>query len=568
MTALAKQYSLNVWIDPQIDKTATIRLQNARLNDIFKFMIKEYNLQYDNDGALLKVMNATEAAQILPHLVLCSNNLLTVDVNNMEINEFIRKVTDNCGINMVSASPLSGNISGYIKDAEFETGLAAVLNSNGFDFVPSGGLYRIVSRAAQAEGGGSGIIPGVNVKDGLLSLNVTEANLRTLVDNITDRMGLHVFIYGPIEGTVTAKGQNLSPEDAFDYILRGSKYTFALEDSIYFIGPSAMTEITVSRLIKLKHMMAQGLIEMIPDALASKAVIKLIKEHNGLMVTGPYQIVNSIDDYIEKLDYPPAQILIEALVVDYSITKRTEYGIRATSFPLSDSSRPGQSYYPNVDLTGDSDELNKDLRFWADKFNVTNIGTLPEDFYMRLNALARDGKANIRSRPRIATLNGHEAKIDVGTTQYYLLKTETTYGVGQQSPSSQVTEKFQTIEASMSMTITPWVDESGEIIVMIHPEFNTPQGDFSSTVPPTISHRILDSNVRLRDGETIILGGLIQTSENETVDKFPILGDIPILGWIFKNKSKIKTNSELVIYVTPHIYYGSEGAVDISKYKK
>jgi type IV pilus assembly protein PilQ len=285
------------------------------------------------------------------------------------------------------------------------------------------------------------------------------------------------------------------------------------------------------------------------------------------MVTGPIQSVNEIEHYIAELDSPPAQILIEALVVDYNITDRKDYGIRAAGFPLSDSTRQGHSYYPDIDVTGSGEQLNRDLQYWAEKFNITNIGTLPENFYVRLHALAREGKANIRSRPRIATLNGHEAKIDVGTTQYYLLKTETTYGVGQQTPTSQVTEKFQTIEASMSLTITPWVNASNEILVTIHPEFNTPQGSFNANVPPTINHRILDSNVRLRDGETIVLGGLIQTSENETIEKFPILGDIPVLGWLFKNKSKVKTNSELVIYVTPRIYYGSEGAVDISKIK-
>jgi len=285
------------------------------------------------------------------------------------------------------------------------------------------------------------------------------------------------------------------------------------------------------------------------------------------MAIGPLQVVNDLEKYIAKIDYPPPQILIEALVVDYVFTDRLDYGVKAADFFLGDSTSAGQIYYPGIDVTGSSEELNRDLAYWADKLNIANVGKLPADFYVRLNALAKEGKANVRSRPRIATLNGHEAKIDVGTTQYYLLKTETTYGVGQATPSTQISEKFQTIEASMSLTITPWVNESREIIATIHPEFNTPQGSFDSKVPPTINHRILDSNVRLRDGETIILGGLIQATETENIDKFPILGDIPVLGWLFKNRSKIKTNSELVIYLTPRIYYGSEGAVDISKYK-
>lgn len=563
LTALSKQYDLNIWIDPEMDKLATIRLQDARLNDVIKFFIDEYELQFEKTAGLLRISSAPIPGP--PRIVRCENGLLTLDVVQISVNELIRLLTDNCAANFVTTPGLVGNVSGYLKDVEFEIGLRAILNSNGFELVPQEDLYMVTSLVSPAAG--AGMLAGVTVQDDRISLNVINAGLMSVIDNIVDKTGLQVIIYGDIEGSITARCRGLSPDEALDYVLMGTKYTYSVEDSTYFIGPSTMAEITVTRLVKLKHLKAEGVIEMLPESLSSKATIKLIREHNGLMVLGPLQVANEIENYIAELDHPPAQILIEALVVDYTVTDRIEYGVKAAGFPLGDSARPGQMYYPDIDATGSSEQLNRDLTYWADKFNISNIGTLPADFYVRLNALAREGKANVRSRPRIATLNGHEAKIDVGTTQYYLLKTETTYGVGQQTPTTQVSEKFQTIEAAMSLTITPWVNASDEIIVIIHPEFNTPQQSFDPEIPPTINHRILDSTVRLRDGETIILGGLIQTTENETVEKFPILGDIPILGWLFKNKSKIKTNSELVIYLTPHIYYGSEGAVDISKFE-
>jgi len=566
MSALAKQYHLNIVVDPAIEQTATIRLENARLYDVLIFLIKEYGLKIERDGALLKIMAPKAVTGPPLRRLSCADGLLTLDVKDIEVGDLARALTDSCGMNIVPHAGAAGKVSGYVREVPFEFGLRNVLNSNGFDLIDDNGILNIVSLSAPAGGGPA--VPGIYLKNDRISLNVSDASLRGVIDNIADRLNLRIFIYGPIEGTVTARCGNLTAFEALDRILWGTKYTFSFEDSTYFVGPSTMSEITVSRLVRLKHIMAQGVIEMIPESMAAKAVLKLAREHNGVMVTGPIQIVNGIEDYISEIDVTPAQILIEALVVDYNITDRTEYGIRATSFPLGDSSRQGQSYYPDIDVSGSSEELNRDIRHWADKFGIAGVGTLPEEFYVRLSALAREGKANVRSRPRIATLNGHEAKIDVGTTQYYLLKTETTYGVGQQTPTSQVTEKFQTIEASMSLTITPWVNASNEILVTIHPEFNTPQGSFNANVPPTINHRILDSTVRLHDGETIVLGGLIQTSENETVEKFPILGDIPVLGWLFKNKSKIKTNSELVIYLTPHIYYGSEGAVDVSKLKE
>lgn len=105
----------------------------------------------------------------------------------------------------------------------------------------------------------------------------------------------------------------------------------------------------------------------------------------------------------------------------------------------------------------------------------------------------------------------------------------------------------------MELKIIPWVSASGEITVEIHPEFSTPKGSLDPTRPPTIDHRILDSTVRLREGETIILGGLRQTIDNVTINKFPILGSIPLVGRLFQNRSKNKTTAELLILVTPYL---------------
>jgi len=97
------------------------------------------------------------------------------------------------------------------------------------------------------------------------------------------------------------------------------------------------------------------------------------------------------------------------------------------------------------------------------------------------------------------------------------------------------------------------------VTVDIKPEFNTPVGTFSSEIPPTINSRVLDSTVRLKDGETIILGGLIQETEIDNVNKVPILGNIPLLGRLFRNKRTSTVKSELVVFVTPYVFYGDGG---------
>ena len=147
----------------------------------------------------------------------------------------------------------------------------------------------------------------------------------------------------------------------------------------------------------------------------------------------------------------------------------------------------------------------------------------------------------------------------LSTTQYFLIRSETTFA--QQTVQTRISEEFETIEASMSLTITPWVTTTGEIITQIRPEFRTPQGALNAEFPPTINHRIVDTTVRLLDGQTIILGGLVQESIHEEERKFPLLWRIPVLGKLFVSKVQSSSTSELMIYLTPHIYYGEEGSV-------
>jgi len=108
------------------------------------------------------------------------------------------------------------------------------------------------------------------------------------------------------------------------------------------------------------------------------------------------------------------------------------------------------------------------------------------------------------------------------------------------------------------------VTGEGEITCEIVPDFSEPEGSFNSTVPPTLNKRYVKSSVRLRDGETIVLGGMVKESVNDVYNQVPFLGSIPILGWLFKNVERVHSKSQLLIFVTPHIYYGHEGSVDIA----
>lgn len=242
-------------------------------------------------------------------------------------------------------------------------------------------------------------------------------------------------------------------------------------------------------------------------------------------------------------------------MVDFNRQRLGDFGIKAGVGSPGDSSRSQfQSLFPFIDVALSGAQFNNLLKKYGSNLGLASIAKLPANFYLQIKAMESEGIANVRSRPQIATLNGHTASISIGTTQYFILKTETPISSANQVVL-QESERFETIKAEMILKVTPWVNANGEITAEIHPEFSTPKNGLDPSIPPTIDHRVLDSTVKLKDGETIILGGLIQEFDNETINKFPILGHLPLLGKLFQNRSYNKTYAELVIYLTPHIYY-------------
>ncbi len=567
LEALARPHGIDVWIDPEVSGTITIRLTRVTLNDALLFILHNYNLEYAVDQSIIRIFPRPHEAPPAP-VIQYSEGRLSIDADQIPITDLATLVTQTTGQNVVVESGVSGTLTVHLKDVELEKGLRAVLEGNGFALQKWEGIYRILRPAGDQSTPGRRTQVSAECKEGKMSISVANADLYALIQQIASACGLQMFVYGTIEGRVSAVCSNLEPEAVFSYILNGTSYTYKREDGVFFIGDKKIDEINSSEFVPFHHVVAKDLIDLIPQNLSKLVTIKPATEQNGLMVSGPYGAVHEVTRYLRPLDVPPAQILIEAMVVDYATTESNEFSLTALQRGPGDTTHISDRYFPDLAFERTGPELQRGVQEWASHLGIGNIGRLSDDFYIRLRALEQEGVANVRSRPQIAALNGHKASIHVGTTQYYLLKTETVYASGQPTVSTQVSQRFETINADISFEVTPWVTATGEIIVDIRPEFTTPQGVFDPNVPPTINRRVLESTVRLKDGETIVLGGLIQTGKTQTIGKFPLLGDIPILGRVFQNRRSVETKSELVIYLTPHVYYGSEGAVDPASIKK
>lgn len=571
--AISLQHGINVFLDNGISKRVTIALNRVRVVDAVTFLAKENGLEVHLEGGIFRITPPATPSPPPPPPprmpgVLFENGLLSVDLKNDDLDTVVRLIQEKTAKNILIISGTTGTLSGKLIDIDFDAGFTHIMNNNGFAVQKKNGIY-VVSRLEYFVGTQGTSTPQksgpywVSVKDSLVSVDVTNAPLERLLHDMTRQLNADIVFYSTVSGTVSARATNVPLLRALDIILRNTNYAYKFTEGIVFVGEKANKNLTTTRLMRLKYLTADRAAELLPQSITSLATVKAIKEQNGLVVVGPADAVEQVRECLAQIDQPVAQVLIEAIVIDYDVSRGSELGIQAGLLGSNDTvsySRQGM-LVPGIDMSMKGDFINRKLKqigtinLFGKEINIGRLGQLPADFLMNVKAMEQDGLANVRSHPVLATLNGYKASLSIGTTQYFLLKTTTPYR-DQTQVLLQETQAFQTIEADVKLDITPYVGENGLITLEIKPDFRTPVGQFTSEVPPTINKRAMSSTIIVREGETVVLGGLVQESESEMKTRVPILGSIPLLGSLFSSSDKDKRKSQLMIYVTPRISYG------------
>ena len=241
----------------------------------------------------------------------------------------------------------------------------------------------------------------------------------------------------------------------------------------------------------------------------------LAEEHrNAVVVSGNGELHATVRALLHDLDAPGRQVMIEVRVADVQpINDTTNVGVQVGGVGFGSGAL---AQFPYT-LTKSSVAVNA-----------------------QLDTLVQHGHASILAQPRIATLNNREASLLVGE-QYPVVT------VNQQTGFPSV----QTIDVGVRLRLTPTIGADGSITADLHPEYSQIIG-FNANFP-IVANRKVDATLRVRDGETIVLGGLFQDVDSETITKVPLLGSLPVLGGFFRNRQTAHNRDEVVFFITPHI---------------
>jgi type II secretory pathway component GspD/PulD (secretin) len=570
---LSAPYNINMSVDPGLKAKVTLRLTKIKLKEAIAFIIRENGYAFRVKNSIIQVFEPPALPPPPPPALLVpvqvfsvKNDLLTVDLKNAELDSVIRWIAAKANRNIISEKGMKATLTAFFTDLPVDKGLKTIFETNGLELSIKDGLTYLIPAGGgfdeQLKEKPSRMKYFVFVKKNRVSFNVNNAPIGQIIREIASQTNLQIYMYSDLSGNITARVDSVSIDEAFESLLRNTSSTYWLSKGVYFFADKSMYEKKVVDLIPINYLQVDDVIGLLPNTITSKASIKKVKEYNAMLVEAPTSdIIEQVKAFATLLDKPIAQILIEAWVVEIKVDKLRQYGLKLfKSTPGQATS--AQTYYPPISLSYQRQQI---VDFLQKSLNIaSNIATaIPDNFAAQIDALENEGISNLISKPQIATLNGHAATITFGTTQFYTLEKSVIVPGGTGSIVEKVQEQ-QTLNVNMTLAVTPWVSSNNEVTMEISPTFDVPGASPGPNTPPPVNRRSLNSTVRVKSGEMIVLGGLIGDQESQTIDKVPFLGDIPILKWIFSTRKIEKSKTQLMIYLIPHVYYSSERNVNPS----
>ncbi len=398
----------------------------------------------------------------------------------------------------------------------------------------------------------------------IIDLTVKDAGLESVLHMISENYGLNIITDGKLKGTVSTKLKGVSIDDALSAILRTRGYDYVRQGEIIIVkesfnGKSDM----VTRLFKLDYADADALKEACEKLVSKEGNIagfsrnllerseshlsedRIFKERKDvLMVTDYPGVVHTIGEMVHELDVPLPQVMIEVKFIEKLITEADDLGINwhiegeFTGRPPVDPAL--------LALTGSTGEIETYNKMFKD--GDFTFGQLKlHQFSTILQLLEQSGNARLLSNPRVATLDNHEARINVGTKILIPIRERGT-------TSDVILESFEEMEIGISLIVIPHVHQNGDITLQLQPrveEITSYTGEFNDR--PIIAERTATTQIKVKDGDTITIGGLIRESEVETVKRVPFVGRIPVLKYLFTHKSRRVQNTDLLIFITPRV---------------
>ncbi|MGQ9822526.1 MAG: hypothetical protein ACUVQK_11740 [Thermogutta sp.] len=392
-----------------------------------------------------------------------------------------------------------------------------------------------------------------------LVVQFRDTDLRDALHALARQMNLNVLMSNSVQGTVTASLNGLSPDDAFSAIVAAHGLALHRQGNIVYVGTPAdiqgilqMKDVVATRIFRPNYVTAEeikALVEPIITPQIGKVTLSTAAEIGiapdptkaggnayagvDIVLVRDYEtVLQQIDRIVEEVDVRPAQVAIEAMIVSVNLDDKDQFGVSFELLRNKGQIRLGWGLPPN-----DLEKISFD--------GGLKVAYLDASVSSFITALESVGDTNVIASPRLLVLNKHRAEILIGKELGYVSTTVT-------ETSASQTVDF--LKVGAQLIIRPFISNDGLIRMEVHPELSTGAVQITNnfTVPNKDTTQVT-TNIMVPDGVTVIIGGLMREDLQTTSSQLPFLGNLPLVGAAFRNKTETVTKQEIIVLITPHI---------------
>ncbi len=364
-----------------------------------------------------------------------------------------------------------------------------------------------------------------------ISMDFKDADLLDVLRLIAHKVGINIVPGAAVKGIVTLRLDNVPWETAMDIILKTQGYTYLKEGNIIRVDSKEnLVGETMIRVINLNYAMANEAAGIVAGVLTPVGKVSADARTNAIIISDTVGNFPRIEQLIKDVDTETKQVMIEAKIVEVYLDKTNQLGFMWSIRDLVEGIS-GSSLMTETTPSGDRGEFF--YKKLTSGYDITGM----------ISAMVSEGKANVLSSPRIMTLHGKEANIVVGEEIPYQQTTTSQAGIVQ----SNVVFR----QVGVQLTVTPFINPNNCVTLTVKPEVSSFKGWAFQT--PILSTKSSLTQLLVKDGETIIIGGIIDDHGSNKTSKVPVFGDLPFIGRLFRLDMSENRKTELVIFITPHI---------------
>lgn len=575
--AVANLSGLNINVATDLDFVVINNFTKVRVADLLIFLCKQYKLEITSVGNIVDLYRPQVAQRPLKGIVdyKQADDLLSIDFQNIPLGIVTRQITLETGKNVINQPDTKDRlINIYLQNLPFKSAMENLVKANNLEVEANDdGSYfikdvlpkqpvnqaqqsydsygttrnqsRQISKVNKSGNNDSYDLNIVKTSGSRISVNAVDAPIFEVIKDASKQCGVNYFISTELKDNITLSLQNVEYDDLLKGMFTGKDITFVKDGSTYIIGDRKLNDFKVSRIIKFNYRPVDSLLVVIPKEFTQDISLKEFSDLNSILASGSNERIRVFEDFCNQIDKLVPVIMIEVIIVDIQSTTTLETGLNA-GFGQTPATTKG-TVLSGVDLQLSTKAINSLI----EGVGLANLGKVSNNFYLNIKALESLGALKVRSTPILSTLNGHEAKINIGETEYYLVK-QSNVVAGQTQVVTETTN-YSNVEAKLEVVIKPFVSGDDQITLNV----KVTQSDFTKRIsefaPPGLVSRDFSSKIRVKNQDMVLLGGLEEKSTRESSRGIPLIQRIPIIKWFFSSRTKEKSDTKLNIFIRPTI---------------